>query len=292
MSKKLTTEEWIKKAIEAHGDKYDYTETVYINASTKLSIICPEHGHFKQYPANHLNTKGCYTCGRKTAISKYVLHTKEEILEAAKSCSDRGEFQSKYPKLYMASVNRGLYEEACTHMKDSYNKLKTTEKFKMELYNLVENDYSVLEDYINRHTKIKFKHNVCGNVYEVTPGTFLRGSRCPTCATYGFNPIKPATLYYLEVQANGITAYKIGITNLSVEKRYSLTELSCIRVLFEISYKVGQEAYDIEQSILKEFSEFKYKGPKLLNRGNTELFMKDITKNEKFNSIVQTDETR
>lgn len=292
MSKKITTEEWIKKAIEAHGDKYDYTETVYINSSTKLSIICPEHGHFKQYPANHLNSKGCYTCGRKTAISKYVLYTKEEILEAAKSCSDRGEFQRKYPKLYMASVNRGLYEEACTNMKDSYNKVKTTEKFKMEVYNLVENDYDVLGDYVNRHTKIKFKHNVCGNVYEVTPAVFLRGRRCPNCATYGFNPTKPATLYYLEVQVNGITAYKIGITNLSVEERYSLTELSCIRVLFEISYKVGQEAYDIEQSILKEFSEFKYKGPKLLNSGNTELFMKDITKNEKFNSIVQTNETR
>ena len=29
------------------GDKYDYSNTVYINSRTKFNIICPEHGEFK-----------------------------------------------------------------------------------------------------------------------------------------------------------------------------------------------------------------------------------------------------
>ena len=47
--KKLTTEQWINKAKEIHGDKYNYSITMYSTAKTKLKIICSEHGeqHFK-----------------------------------------------------------------------------------------------------------------------------------------------------------------------------------------------------------------------------------------------------
>ena len=31
-------------------------------------------------------------------------------------------------------------------------------------------------------TKLRVKHNECGNVYEVKPSNFLQGSRCPYCA--------------------------------------------------------------------------------------------------------------
>lgn len=287
MSKKLTTEQFIEKAKNVHGDKYDYSKSTYINSTTKLKIVCPTHGEFLQLPANHLSTNGCYKCGRENAIAKYELYSKKEILEAAKTCTERGEFQQKFKNFYMAAVNRGFYEEVCSHMKDAANKLKTTEQFKLEVYTLVQNEYSVLDNYINRHAKIKFQHNLCGHVYTATPGTFLRGSRCPKCVISGFNPSKEAILYFLKVQVNDTVAYKIGITNLSVTDRYSLTEMSCITILAEYKYIIGADAYDKEQEILKEFSEFKYLGPKLLNNGNTELFIKDITKDEKFNSIVQ-----
>ena len=41
--KKLTTEEFIKRAKEVHGDKYDYSKVEYINSKTKVCIICPKH---------------------------------------------------------------------------------------------------------------------------------------------------------------------------------------------------------------------------------------------------------
>ena len=60
MSKKLTTEEFIDKAKEVHGDKYDYSKSVYVDAKTKICIICnekdelgKEHGEFYQIPYNH-----------------------------------------------------------------------------------------------------------------------------------------------------------------------------------------------------------------------------------------------
>lgn len=46
MSKKKTREEFIKYAIEKHGDKYDYSKVDYVNNYTKVCIKCPEHGEF------------------------------------------------------------------------------------------------------------------------------------------------------------------------------------------------------------------------------------------------------
>lgn len=64
MPKKLTQEDFIQRAKAVHGDKYDYSLVNYINAHTKIKIICKEHGIFKQIPNNHTSKKfGCQLCG-------------------------------------------------------------------------------------------------------------------------------------------------------------------------------------------------------------------------------------
>lgn len=40
MGKKLTQEEFIKMIRLKHGDRYDYSDTIYINANTKVRIMC------------------------------------------------------------------------------------------------------------------------------------------------------------------------------------------------------------------------------------------------------------
>ena len=59
---KCTTAEWIEKAREVHGDKYDYSKVEYVNAFTKVCIICPKHGEFWQKPNCHLSGDGCREC--------------------------------------------------------------------------------------------------------------------------------------------------------------------------------------------------------------------------------------
>ena len=46
MCQKCTTEEFIKKAIAVHGDKYDYSRVVYKGRHEKVEIGCPRHGFF------------------------------------------------------------------------------------------------------------------------------------------------------------------------------------------------------------------------------------------------------
>lgn len=64
-SRRITTEDFIARAREVHGDKYDYSETVYVDTKTKVRIICPVHGPFEQLPTNHLKGFGCSRCSGK-----------------------------------------------------------------------------------------------------------------------------------------------------------------------------------------------------------------------------------
>jgi len=67
---KKTTKEFIVEANKTHGNKYDYSKVNYVNNKTKIDIICPTHGVFKQRPDSHINGNGCSMCketiGEKT----------------------------------------------------------------------------------------------------------------------------------------------------------------------------------------------------------------------------------
>lgn len=107
------------------------------------------------------------------------------------------------------------------------------------------------------------------------PASHIQGHGCPSCASHGFDPSKPGVLYYLKITTDdGQILYKIGITNNSVNERFSLKELSKIEIIKQKLYEKGQDAYDMEQKLLKRYKHYQYIGPKILECGNTELFYK------------------
>lgn len=57
------TQYFINIAKDIHKDKYDYSLSNYINAKSKVKIICKKHGLFEQLPIAHLEGKGCIKCG-------------------------------------------------------------------------------------------------------------------------------------------------------------------------------------------------------------------------------------
>lgn len=65
MIKNVTTESFIEEANLKHNFKYDYYETEYVNARTKIKIKCLEHGFFWQIPSSHaLVGRGCPKCNK------------------------------------------------------------------------------------------------------------------------------------------------------------------------------------------------------------------------------------
>ena len=56
---RLTIDDFLERAKKVHGDKYDYSKVEYLNNSTDVAIICPEHGVFFQTPGHHMDGEGC-----------------------------------------------------------------------------------------------------------------------------------------------------------------------------------------------------------------------------------------
>ncbi len=59
-----STEEFVEKANLKYNNFFNYSKVVYKGSKTKVIIVCPLHGVFKQRPNDHLNvTHGCPKCG-------------------------------------------------------------------------------------------------------------------------------------------------------------------------------------------------------------------------------------
>ena len=77
------TEDYINKAKEIHGHKYDYSKVVYNGNNELITIICPIHGEFQQRAVKHLIGHGCQKCGIENRREKQFLN-KEEFVDRAK----------------------------------------------------------------------------------------------------------------------------------------------------------------------------------------------------------------
>lgn len=92
----LTQEEFLQKAITIHGDRYDYSETVYNPNYRKIKIICKRHGVFYQPAHNHLIGCGCQKCNKSKGelkIEKWLFENKI-MFESPKRFKD---CKNKYP---------------------------------------------------------------------------------------------------------------------------------------------------------------------------------------------------
>lgn len=76
----MSNEEFVSKARNVHGDKYDYSKVEYVNGETKLCIICPKHGEFWQTPENHLQGRGCKQCSIERQVAR-LTKTKDKFVE-------------------------------------------------------------------------------------------------------------------------------------------------------------------------------------------------------------------
>ena len=92
MGRRLTTESFIEKAKEIHGDKYDYSKVNYVNSRTNICIICPKHGEFWQRPDLHLDKHGCPLCGFESTADYNRLNTDEFIKKAREIHGDKYDY--------------------------------------------------------------------------------------------------------------------------------------------------------------------------------------------------------
>jgi hypothetical protein len=68
----LTHDEFIKRAIERHGDRYSYPAAGYVSSKIKVTIFCKVHGPFEQAPEAHMLGQGCPKCAKSNLENKFA----------------------------------------------------------------------------------------------------------------------------------------------------------------------------------------------------------------------------
>jgi hypothetical protein len=109
-------EDFINKAKNIHGDRYDYFKTIYVNIKTNVKIICIDHGEFEQLANNHLNGRGCRKCGIESSRVKQTRYS-DDLIHA---CSIKHKnfydysltnYINKHIKIKIICPKHGIFEQ-------------------------------------------------------------------------------------------------------------------------------------------------------------------------------------
>ena len=189
--KRLTTEEFIQKAKEIHGDKYDYSKVEYVNNKTKVCIVCPEHGEFWLKPNTHLSMHiGCPICNRKIHNTETFInesnkvhnnkydYSKTEYVDSKTKvcivCPEHGEFWQK--------PNNHINGQGCSIC---LKKVYDTETFiqKAKEIHGDKYDYSKVE-YVNNKIKVCIVCPEHGEFWQRPDSHLYMKTGCPKCTEF------------------------------------------------------------------------------------------------------------
>lgn len=196
-----TSEQFKIEAIEKHGNSYIYSKSIYINAKTKIEIICKIHGSFWQTPDNHLfGKKGCPRCANAIRNKKTTMNLKQFIEKARLVHGDKFEYSkviysNYHSKIEIVCFEHGsFWQEPRAHISfkqgcpkcapeilSQKNKL-TQEEFLEKAKKIHKNLYEYSEvKYLDSHTKVEIickKHGI----FLQTPNGHLSGKGCSKCS--------------------------------------------------------------------------------------------------------------
>jgi G:T-mismatch repair DNA endonuclease (very short patch repair protein) len=201
---KKNGEDFIKKAIEIHGNAYDYCKVDYEGRKKKVTLICKHanHGEFTKTPYDHIdNKKGCPICGRKnrkitpvktkSTVEKFVIEAKKihgETYDYSKVI-----FNGYYKKVIIVCKIHGDYLQLphnhivgagcskCGAISRGDKRRFTRDDFiiKAQLVHGDKYDYTKV-NYVNIDTKISIQCKIHGT-FEQTPYSHINGTGCSKC---------------------------------------------------------------------------------------------------------------
>lgn len=164
----------------------------YVNKETKIlmkHIICGNQ--FLKRPGDIMKKgSGCPYCnGNKPAKynEKWVINNTPKpytYIRDFKNMTKKCVFYCDICKSEFLQSPKRLINEHIYGCNCCPTKKKTHEQFLNELGEKTLEEYSVLDNYINIDTKIKFQHKNCGSTFELSPWAFIHKHKklyCPIC---------------------------------------------------------------------------------------------------------------
>lgn len=200
MRKRLTTEEWVKKARKVHGDRYDYSLVVYTGSKKKVKIICREHGVFECTPNNHVSNKsGCPKCkaghmrelcglGRESFItesdekhSNFYDYSKVVYINNKTKVEIICPIHSSFFQTPNSHLSQGAGCPECGKVLVTESNRKSTEHFVKDSVKVHSTTYNYsLVEYTTSRTEVDIICNIHG-IFKQKPMDHLSGCGCPEC---------------------------------------------------------------------------------------------------------------
>ena len=216
---RLSSNDFIKKSKEIHGDKYDYSKVIYTNNNSEVEIICPEHGVFKQVAKVHMNGSNCPMCYGRDKKNIDIINIFKKIHNNNYDYS-LIEYTKTTKKLKIICPEHGVFEQTFnTHKKGHgcpkcVGLNKSNEEFILEAKEIHGNkyDYSNVE-YVNSTVKINIICPIHGN-FKQTPSAHLQGSGCPKCKGLSITEKKTKTTEEFILEAKEIHGDKYDYSNV------------------------------------------------------------------------------
>ena len=193
---RLSHDEFIERAIEVHGNKYDYSNVNYVNFNTKILIKCQTHGLFSQTPASHLSGNGCNICNPGPLGSNTV-----RFIEKANSIHSRRysysntEYINSKTKVKINCIIHGCYEQlpndhldghGCPKCGDEINRqasLMTQEEFVEKATSIHGDKYDYSKTkYVNARSEVIIICKKHGE-FKQRPTYHLNGNGCQACGS-------------------------------------------------------------------------------------------------------------
>lgn len=234
-----TKKEFFDLLTNHHLEKYDYSLMKNYNNSSEETFICPKHGAYTQKVVRHINTGGCYLCGREsTGENNKKSFNKQDIIGFAINANITG----KENKIILGKKDIYFYDSLVTIDCQHHGKSKITVR-------KLKNGTSCKECRFKGYSKSSF---------------------VDFCKLKNKDKV---IVYKILIFNNKESFFKIGITSNSIKTRFRK-----LKKQTGYSYKTiksiittPDKAWSIESEIKKLNSKHKYI-PKVLFAGHSECF--------------------
>jgi len=190
--------DFIERARKIHGNKYDYSITVYNGRNKIIKYICPVHGIVEQIAGTHLSGRGCYKCGRDVTGLKRRKSQEDFIAQAIQIHGDKYSYENvkyvnsttpvevickKHGSFFILPMNllSGKGCMKCRNDKISKMTRLPKDKFIQRCTNIHEGKYDYSKvDYIGEDKKVTIICPIHGEFQQLA-GHHMKGVGCPHC---------------------------------------------------------------------------------------------------------------
>ena len=196
--KKLSQVAFLERCREKHGDIYDYSKVVYSKMKDSITIVCREHGPFKQAAGDHVYGRGCAKCGDLSVSSVKTKNLSAVLSEFKKKHGDTYDYSKvKYVNgltpVIIICASHGPFKQRpsdhrygqgcpdCGKLKTGDSLRRTTSDFTESAKLIHGQSYTYRRSvYKGSHEKVVITCPKHGDFLQ-TPTNHLSGNGCPSC---------------------------------------------------------------------------------------------------------------